>query len=151
LSRIYRVRAWKENAPALIALTAANVLVIELLMFGTHVPATMEQKFALCFALTAGTGMLLLDASALFWTGLVAGLTRKDRNSFSKICGGIIGIPWAAAWMFSALHSGEAVTLNEMAAYFILWTLLGGSLSWVVATRSRNRFEREVRWLVFEG
>ena len=152
LSRIYRSRAWKENSPALTALTAANVLAIGLLVFGTHVPATMEQKFALCLALTFGIGLLFLDAAALFWAGLVAGIAREDGpSSFSKIYGVIMGVPWAAAWAFSALHSGETVTLNETAAYFVLWTILGGSVSWVVATRSRSRFEREVRWSVFEA
>jgi hypothetical protein len=151
LAMIYRKRVGRVCAPGLIALTVGNLLLIGLIAFGASVPATLEQKFALSFALAAGIALLFLDASALFWAGILGGASRlNSSSSLSRICGTIIGIPWIAAWAFSALHSGEAVTLNESAAYFILWTLLGGSLSWIVAARSKNRWEREVRSLVSE-
>jgi hypothetical protein len=62
--------------------------------------------------------------------------------------GSIVGIPWVVAWAFASLHSGEAVTLNELAAYFAIWPLLGGTISWIAAANGKSRFEREIRTLL---
>jgi hypothetical protein len=151
LAGIYRTRARRENRISLIALIIANALIFALLLSGAPVPATFEEKFALCFALAAGVGLLFLDASALFWNGLLRGATSDNlHQAFSISFGAIVGIPWAVAWVFAALRYGEAITLNEIAAYFLLWTLLGGTISWIAAATAKSRFEREIRTLLAE-
>jgi hypothetical protein len=152
LAVVYRKRAWRGNGAAFMAVAFANIALIAALATGTRVPASLEQKFAICCALAAGVGLLFVDASALFWSGLVSGVaTNNVHRAFSRLFGTVVGIPWAVAWAFSALHSGEAVTVNELAAYFILWTLLGGSMSWIIAAKAKGRFEHELRALVSES
>jgi hypothetical protein len=152
LAMIYRKRAWRGNGAALMAVAFANIALVAALATGMRVPASLEQKFAICCALAAGVGVLFLDASALFWGGLVSGVaTNNVHRAFSRLFGTVVGIPWAVAWAFSALHSGEAVTVNELAAYFILWTLLGGSMSWITAAKAKGRFEHDLRALVSES
>ena len=152
LAVIYRKRAWRRNGPALMAIAFANIAFLAALATGMRVPASLEQKFAISCALVAGVGVLFLDASAMFWGGLVSGIaTNNVHRAFSRLFGTIIGIPWAVAWAFSALHSGEAVTVNELAAYFVVWTLLGGSMSWIIAAKAKGRFEHDLRALVSES
>ena len=148
---IHRNKLRREFAPAIITLACINILFVCALVFGIKAPATFEQKFALSLALGGGAMLLFLDASALVWRGLLSGVTTTNvHHSFSTLFAKIIGIPWAAAWIFSALHSGEGVTLNEVAAYFFLWIALGAAISWFARTSAKDKMQRDLRRLVSE-
>jgi hypothetical protein len=111
----------------------------------------MEQKLALGLALAGGAALLFLDSSALAWRGALSGIrTDSVHGAFTKLFATIIGIPWAAAWIFSAMHSGEAFTLNEGAAYFFMWLALGGSISWFARATAKEKLQRDFRRLLSE-
>jgi hypothetical protein len=148
---IHRNKLRRAFAPAVIALACINILFVCALVFGVKAPATFEQKFALSLALAGGAILLFLDASALVWRGLLSGVTTTNvHHSFATLFATIIGIPWAVAWIFSALHSGEAVTLNEVAAYFFLWIALGAAISWFARTTAKDKMQRDLRRLLAE-
>jgi hypothetical protein len=63
----------------------------------------------------------------------------------------VLGIPWAAAWAFAALHTGEAFTMNEGAAYFFVWIALGLTLSWFVGSSAKQKLLKDFRVLVGES
>jgi hypothetical protein len=148
---IYRKRLLRQYRLPLIALACANFAFIALLIFRSSLPVTLEQRFALALASISGVVLLFIDASALAWRGLLCGITTKNvPQTFARLFGGIIGIPWAVGWAFSALHSGEATTLNETAAFFVLWMVLGGSVSWIAGTTAKNKLQRDFREIVSE-
>ena len=148
---IHRNKLRRDFSPATFALASINILFACALVFGVKAPATFEQKFALSLALGGGAISLFLDASALIWRGLLSGVTSSNiHHSFTTVFATIVGIPWAVAWMFSALRSGEAITLNEVAAYFFLWTALGAAISWCARTTAKDKMQRDLRHLLSE-
>ena len=148
---IHRNKLQRAFAPAIIALAGMNILFVGALVFGVKAPATFEQKFAISLALSGGAILLFLDTSALIWRGLLSGVTANDiHHSFATLFATIVGVPWAVAWMFSALRSGEAVTLNEVAAYFLLWISLGAAISWFARTTAKEKMQRDLRRLLSE-
>lgn len=146
------VQLRRAFAAPIACLLGANVVFLCLILFGAPLPITLEQKVALGFALATGAALLLLDASALGWQGLLAGLhTTNMSRSFTLIFSVIIGVPWVAAWAFYAMHAGEAFTFNEGAAYFFLWIALGGVISWIARVSAKEKLHRELRYLLSEG
>lgn len=127
-------------------LSALNFSTVYLLTTDIPLPVTTEQRMALGLILVVGALMLIVDARALAWRGLLSGaLTHDTRRSFARLFGALIGIPWFAGWAFQALHAGEAFTFNEGAAYFLLWAGLGGALSWTAGSTAKDRLIRELR------
>jgi hypothetical protein len=148
---LHRRELRKQFATPLFCLVATNVAIVLLLLFGVGFPVTMEQKLALACALTGGAALLFLDASALAWSGLLSGVTTHNvHRSFATIFATIVGIPWAVAWAFSAFHAGEAMTLNEGAAYFFLWIGLGAAISWFARASAKEKLEHDLRRLLSE-
>lgn len=148
---IHRARLRRQFGPFVFTLAAANLVFLGLLMGGVRFPVTLEQKLGLGLALASGAVLLFIDASALAWRGILSGATTRNiRRSFATIFTIVIGIPWAAAWLFSALHAGEAVTLNETAAYFILWISLGCAISSFARATAKEKLERDFRHILAE-
>ncbi len=134
-----------------LSLLAAQAAVLVLLVFGRGLPVTFEQKSALAFALCGGVAFLFLDASALAWRGLLGGLVGSStREAFIHTFVGVIGLPWMAAWGFSALHAGEAFSLNEGAAHYFVWATLGFAVSWAAGSSARDRLQRDLRQMLSE-
>lgn len=129
----------------LFGLAFVNIAFVFMLLLGVPFPATVEQKLALGLALTGGVALLFVDASALVWRGALSGLTTQNpRRALSFVLALVVGAPWAVAWIFSALHSGEAFTLNEGAAYFFMWLALGGTISWIARTTAKEKMQRDL-------
>jgi hypothetical protein len=151
VAALHRKRLWREFGFPFIGLAFANVAFVFMILFGVPFPATLEQKLALGLALTGGAALLFVDASALLWRGTLTAITTFNaRASFARSLALIIGVPWAAAWIFSALHSGEAFTLNEGAAYFFMWLALSGSISWIARVTAKEKLQRDLRRLLSE-
>jgi hypothetical protein len=147
----HRKQLRRQFTTPLLCLAGINVAFVLLLLLGVGFPVTMEQKLAVGFAAAGGTGLLFLDASALAWRGLLSGVTTHNvHRSFATIFTTIVGIPWAVAWIFSALHAGEAMTLNEGAAYFFLWIGLGAAISWFARSTAKEKLERDLRRMLAE-
>jgi hypothetical protein len=145
-------RILRSHLPSVVALIAANSALILLLVKGCALPVNTEQRVALGIALGGGALLLLFDVSALLWCGFLRGLTSSNpRRSFAVLIGTILGIPWAVAWTFSALHSGEQITLNDAAAYFVLWSVLGGAISWICGANAKARLRRDLREILAES
>lgn len=121
---------------SLFALAGVNLAI---LLSANYWPIKLEEKLPLALALAFGIVSLFLDTFALRWRGLFG-------NPFSTL-GIILGIPWAVAWAFAALHTGEAFTMNEGAAYFFVWTALGSTLSWMVGNAAKQKALRDFREL----
>ena len=151
LATLHRKRLWREFAVPFIGLAFVNVAFVLMIVCGVPFPVTFEQKLALSLALIGGTALLFVDGSALLWRGTLNGITKHNaHSSFAWLLALIIGIPWAAAWIFSALHSGEAFTLNEGAAYFFMWLALGGGISWFARVTAKEKLQRDLRRMLSE-
>jgi hypothetical protein len=122
----------------IMTLAACHIL---LLLLSPFWPVSMEERLALRLVLTFGVFSLSLDSYALHWHSMLTG------NAFQTISI-VIGIPWAVAWMLAALHTGEAFTLNEAAAYFFVWSALGSILSWAVGNSAREKVQRNLREII---
>jgi hypothetical protein len=112
----------------LFALALINIAVLCLANFW---PIKLEEKLPLGLILVFGIVSLFLDSFALTWRGM---LNRSPLSSLVIV----VGVPWAAAWAFAALHTGEAFTMNEGAAYFFLWVPLGSALSWLTGNAAKQ-------------
>ncbi|HUS34079.1 MAG TPA: hypothetical protein VM680_01885 [Verrucomicrobiae bacterium] len=140
-----------QFAAPLFCVAGINVVFVLLLLFAVRFPITMEQRLALGFALVGGAALLFVDASALAWRGLLSGVTTHNvHRSFATIFATIVGIPWAVAWVFSAFHAGEPMTLNEGAAYFFLWIGLGAAISWFARSTAKEKLQRDLRRMLAE-
>ena len=131
-----RRQSFRFLSPALIALAASNTVILLLVNVW---PIKIEQILPLALVLAFGIVSLFLDTFALRWRGMIG-------NPLLTI-GIVMGIPWAVAWAFAALHTGEAFTMNEGAAYFFLWTVLGSTLSWMVGNAAKQKALRDFRRL----
>lgn len=151
VAALHRKRLWREFAFPIIGLAFVNMAFVFMLMFGVPFPATLEQKLALGLALTGGAALLFVDGSALLWRGALSGVTTHNpRGSYARSLMLIFGVPWGAAWIFSALHSGEAFTLNEGAAYFFMWLGLSAAISWMARVTAKERLQRDFRRILSE-
>jgi hypothetical protein len=151
VAALHRKRLWRELGFPFIGLAFVNVAFVLMILFGVPFPATLEQKLALSLTLTGGTALLFIDSSALLWRGTLSAITTfNPRASYARSLTLIIGVPWAAAWIFAALHSGEAFTLNEGAAYFFMWLALSGSVSWIARVTAKEKIQRDLRRLLSE-
>ena len=151
LAALHRKRLWREFAVPMIGLAFVNIGFVFMLVLGVPFPATLEQKLALGLALSGGAALLFVDGSALLWRGALSGVTTNNpRGSYARLLMLIFGAPWAAAWIFSALHSGEAFTLNEGAAYFFMWLGLSGAISWIARVTAKEKLQRDLRRLLSE-
>ena len=151
VAALHRTRLWREFGFPFIGLGFVNVAFVLMIILGVPFPATIEQKLALSLALTGGAALLFIDGSALLWRGTLGAITTFDaRASFARSLTLIIGMPWAVGWIFSALHSGEAFTLNEGAAYFLMWLALSGSISWIARVTAKEKLQRDLRRLLSE-
>jgi hypothetical protein len=151
LAALHRRRLWRQSFVPMVCLAFVNIAFVFMLVCGVPFPATMEQKLALGLALTGGAALLFVDGSALIWRGALSGVTTNNaRQSFAGLMTLIVGMPWAAAWIFSALHSGEAFTLNEGAAYFFMWLGLSGAISWAARVTAKEKLQRDFRRLLSE-
>ena len=121
---------------SLLALAGLNVAI---LLCANYWPIKFEEKLPLAMLLVFGIASLFLDTFALRWRGMFG-------NPFPTL-GIILGIPWAVAWAFAALHTGEAFTMNEGAAYFFLWTALSSTISWISGNAARQKALRDFREL----
>jgi hypothetical protein len=130
-----RQKTFRSRRMALVALAFLNAAA--LLAAGLW-PLKLEEKLPLALILGFGILSLFMDAFALTWLAM---LNRKPLFSLATI----LGIPWAVAWAFAALHTGEAFTLNEGAAYFFLWTALGSTLSWLAGSAAKQKLLRDFR------
>jgi hypothetical protein len=151
VASLHRTRLWREFGFPFIGLAFVNVAFVAMIILGVPFPATIEQKLALGLALVGGAALLFIDGSALLWRGTLSAITAADAHtSFARSLTLIIGVPWAAAWIFSALHSGEAFTLNEGAAYFFVWLALSGSVSCIARVTAKEKIQRDLRRLLSE-
>ena len=149
---LHRTRLWRQFAVPMIGLGIVNMAIVFMLVFGVPFPATLQQKLALSLALTGGTALLFVDGSALLWRGALSGVTTNNpRGSYARSLALIFGVPWGAAWLFSALHSGEAFTLNEGAAYFFMWLGLSAAVSWMARVTAKEKLQRDLRKILSEG
>jgi hypothetical protein len=151
VAALHRTRLWRAFAVPMIGLGFVNIAIVLMLVCGVPFPATLQQKLALGLALAGGAALLFADGSALIWRGVFSGVTTNNtRRSFAHLIMLIVGAPWAAAWIFSALHSGEAFTLNEGAAYFFMWLALSGAISWTARVTAKEKLQRDFRRLLSE-
>jgi hypothetical protein len=97
-------------------------------------PLDAEQSLGLAILLISGMISLYLDASALHWRHVL------KINPLTNLAV-VLGIPWAVAWVFATLRAGDAFTLNEMAGYFILWSVVGGILSRIVGVSAKQKVQ----------
>ena len=152
LAALHRKRLWREFAVPFLGLAFVNVAFVLMIVCGVPFPVTFEQKLALSLALMGGTALLFVDGSALLWRGTLSAINRHNSHaSFAWLLALIIGVPWATAWIFSALHSGEAFTLNEGAAYFFVWLGLGGAISWFARVTAKEKLQRDLRRMLSEN
>ena len=121
---------------ALLGLAALN---LSILLLANYWPIKLEEKLPLALVLAFGIASLFLDTFTLRWRVMFG-------NPFSTL-GIVLGIPWAVAWAFAALHTGEAFTMNEGAAYFFVWIALGLTLSWMVGNAAKQKALRDFREL----
>jgi hypothetical protein len=130
-----RRKSFRVARGALLALAFLNMAILVTAGFW---PLKMEEKLPLALVLGFGIVSLFLDTFALAWLAM---LKRKPLVSLAII----LGIPWAVAWAFAALRTGEAFTMNEGAAYFFLWAALGSTLSWLVGSAAKQKLQRDFR------
>jgi hypothetical protein len=151
VAALHRRRLWREFVTPVIGLACVNVAFVLMLLWGVAFPATLEQKLALGLTLAGGAALLFVDTSALVWRGALSGLTtRNSRAAYARSLALIVGLPWAVAWVFAALHAGEAFTLNEGAAYFFMWLALSAGISWIARVTAKEKLQRDLRRLLSE-
>jgi hypothetical protein len=126
---------WRRTG--LFTLASLNIAI---LLLANLWPIKLEEKLPLALVLGFGIVSLFLDTVALTWRGMFNGSPISALTI-------VLGIPWAMAWIFAALHTGEAFTMNEGAAYFFLWAALGSTLSWVIGGAAKQKALRDFREL----
>jgi hypothetical protein len=124
--------------PAILSLLAIH---LTLLAAASLWPLGLDEKFALALVLIVGIFSLFVDSFALHWRGMI------DANP-PRTLATILGIPWAVAWILAALHTGDAFTLNEAAAYFLVWSASGLTLSWFAGSAAKERILGTLREVI---
>ena len=133
--------------PVTLLLVAELVLVILSLGRALRHELVLEQvSMILC-----GLVLMVVDAWALIWVGVLAGLgARRAQSAVYRTLFLILGLPWVGVWAL-----GLCLDLNSGTAYgwFVLWAWLGFSLvvDFFFGLRARARLHRHFREIAIAG
>ena len=133
--------------PVTLLLVAELVLVILSLGRALRHELVLEQVgMILC-----GLVLMVVDAWALIWVGVLAGLgARRAQSAVYRTLFLILGLPWVGVWAL-----GLCLDLNSGTAYgwFVLWAWLGFSLvvDFFFGLRARARLHRHFREIAIAG
>ena len=147
LAGTHRVLEARFRPPlGLLALTNAAALVA----LSLRTPRGLGPEGCLALALGLGLGLVqtFLDAPALAWFGMSAGLRAGSALAgLGATLGTVVLLPWTGLAALGTLNAGNYFTNNEVVAYALCWGFLGGALSLGVGVAARDRLTRDLRLL----
>jgi hypothetical protein len=106
----------------------------------------LSEKVMIGVVLVAGCVQLWNDAFALCWLGMWRGLGGRGLGvALLETLGGVLVPPWAVMVALLAFNVGSFYSVNEFAAYFLVWLGFGGLLSPVAGAWARHELIHQLR------
>jgi len=139
--------AKRRARPFVFALCGLNILAL-VLIAQCPFPISADERKVVELLLIAGVGLLFLDARALLWKGLLLGIAKAPVRATLLF---VLALPWAIAWLFYSLHTGEPIGMNEGAAMLVIWLSASAAASSITGSTAKTKLLNSLRELVSQN
>ncbi len=137
----------------LFALPVTLLLVGELVLAILSMERAFRQELVLqqVFMIACGLLLMVVDAWALTWVGMLSGLrARQAQNAVYGTIFLLLGLPWLVVWGLCAFIG---LTTGQLSPWFVPWAWLTTSLmaDLIFGLRARTRLHRHFREIAIAG